>query len=1838
MKAKTLNRKQATGRRNRLERLSNAPDAIRSANIPLGPDNVLSSGSPSRDGGRFGKRGLLAQTFLAGATGVAFLVFAQSSPVLAGPEGATVVSGSVVIKGEGTKAVTIEQASQRAIIDWRGYSINVDESVTYRQPGATSISLNRVTGGDPSHILGALSANGQVWLVNPAGIVFGASARVDVAGLVATTTNISNRDFIAGVYNFDEATENRGAVVINKGDITVSDGGMLAFVAPGVSNNGSITAKMGRVALASGDAFAFDLYGDALVHLTASAEEIGTLAAADGSSLAARLVQDGTIAADGGRVQLSVQSARSLVDNSINMSGYVRARTVSEQGGAIVLSGGDAGTVAVSGTLDASARDAGASGGSVKVLGNRVGLFDEARIDVSGDAGGGEVLIGGNLRGQGPEQNASATYFGADVRVTADAVSDGDGGRVIVWSDDYTRFDGSISARGGLEGGNGGFVETSSKDNLQAFGSVDAAAPAGSGGQWLLDPRNVNITNADVGGGFGGGDPDVFTPIADNATINAATIVGALNAGTSVTITTTDAGGAQDGNITVSNAIAANLGAGAETLTLSAEGSITVNADITAAGAALDLVLNSDVDGANSGGVINIGANISLNGGNLTADTTTSTVTGNFAITQSGGTITANNVTFNTEGVVTTGAIAAAGTLAITASDIVIGNSIIAASASISTSGGEAIGLGGTAAGFDISGVELQRLTANSATLSTTGSITVNGISAANSDNVTSLTLDASGTIAFSTAASTFNGLTVQSDTDIDVNVDVTTDLGALSFDADANNAGGAGADTLDIAAGVTLASAAGLTLDATTGGVAFAGVGTLNAVNGVTINDAVTATAGTLTINADTDANGTGVFTNNAAITANGQNVAITAGDAVINNTITADTIVLGATNGRDIDYGNTLGLVGSNDFDLSSAEVGRLAETTRIELDTTGNVLVDINLSESALDIDAAAVNFAGTVTTTVGGITVSNSGAATLNGAMVSAGAVSFDGAGGVALNAGITATGNNITFGANEAVTVGAGAPIALSTGGGAGNVSFGNVLTLTAGGANDLTITAGSGTVTFTGLATINDNDLTVSSSTITTVTAGISGSTGAVDFTTSTRADVDGNIALTGSGTVTLDAATITSADITTQGGAIAFSGAVIYDADTPQSVKTDVGDTGSGADITFGSSLALNGAGNGDLTIDAGDQAGDDVTFTGAVTIGADDLTVAGSGTTVVTAGISGSTGAIDFTTTTRTDVDGAIALSGVGTVTLDAATISGVNVTTAAGAIGFSGAVNLDTAAVAVSTGGGAGTITFGSTVDGGQSLTLPAGLGNVDFDGAVGFTTDLGAVLVNSAANVTADLTFEASSFTQSAGSGTTTFTGLVTTGGVFDFNGSALTLNGGLTTTGGGNVSVTNSGTATVASTITSAGTVTFDSTGAITLGANIVSTGLVSVSGSAVTLTGDRSISTTNADITLDEVLTNTNNDHVLTLTAGAGNIVIDDNLGVNGGNVLGGLTIVSAADVTLSSDDATADLGSSGLTVTSATGDVEFDAAVNSAGAIDINTATLTLDAAMTTTGGSSITITNTGTAALNALVTSAGTTTFDGAGGITLGANIVSTGLVLIQDSALTLTGNRSITTTNDNITLDEVLTDTNDDHVLTLTAGSGNIVINDNVGVAGGNVLAGLNIVSAGIVNFDTGSATLDIGGQQLRIGSGSAVTSVAFDGDVNAKSSVTVSANDGIVSTGAITLDAGTLTLDADVDANDNVGTLQLVQQVSNLGRAVDIDANDLDLSANLIAGSLTLTDSDGNGIGLGSTAVAGGLNVSGAELQRMSISGSAEFETGGAVTVNGISVRTATTSPR
>ncbi len=410
----------------------------------------------------------------------------------AAPQDGTVVAGSASISQQG-RQTTIQQNSDRAIINWRGFSIGADEAVRFSQPTASSATLNRVTGDQVSVLLGRLDANGQVLLINPNGVVIGNGARIDVGSLIATTANLADRDFLAGKLNFTQPGK-PGAGISNSGSITAAEGGLVALVAPHVRNDGIIQAKLGKVMLGAADTFTIDFYGDGLINLALGEQHRGALRGSDGKPVDALIQQSGQIITDGGKtLLLTAENAGRILDTVINMDGSVRANRISEQNGKIVLSGGD-GRVEIAGSLTAS----GDHGGDIRIFGGDVHLAAGARIDASGQFSGGSVHVGGGWQGSGIQQNANTTTVEEGATLSVRAIQHGNGGEGVVWSDGHTAYRGMIDARGGDQGGNGGRVEVSGKQTLDFGGLVDAGAVSGTGGFLLLDPAIMNIGLAEA--------------------------------------------------------------------------------------------------------------------------------------------------------------------------------------------------------------------------------------------------------------------------------------------------------------------------------------------------------------------------------------------------------------------------------------------------------------------------------------------------------------------------------------------------------------------------------------------------------------------------------------------------------------------------------------------------------------------------------------------------------------------------------------------------------------------------------------------------------------------------------------------------------------------------------------------------------------------------------------------------------------------------------------------------------------------------------------------------------------------------------------------------------------------------------------------------------------------------------------------------------------------------------------------------------------------------------------------------------------------------------------------
>ncbi|MBQ5946954.1 filamentous hemagglutinin N-terminal domain-containing protein [Massilia sp. ST3] len=395
------------------------------------------------------------------------------------------------------------------IINWQSFSVNPGEITRFVQQGSDSAVLNRILGQDPSRILGALQSNGKVFLINPNGILFGRDARVDVNGLVASTLNLSDADFLAGKRRFT-AGATAGAVR-NEGAITTPGGGQVFLVAPQVENSGVISAPNGDVMLAAGRSVELVDSSNPDLHVVVSAP-------------ADQAVNLGQVVANSGRI--------GIYGALVHQRGAVNADSaVVGAGGKIVLKA-SRDTVLDSGSVT-SAKGEG-KGGEIHLLGERVGLAGNAAVDASGRLGGGIVLAGGDYQGKNAlVANARQTWFGKDASIRADATRQGDGGKVVLWADGATAAYGSISARGagtGAQAGKGGLVETSGHELDVSGIRVDAGASHGRKGTWLLDPYDIvvaadgNASAADValfGMGSNSGETRVSatTLLATNADI-----------------------------------------------------------------------------------------------------------------------------------------------------------------------------------------------------------------------------------------------------------------------------------------------------------------------------------------------------------------------------------------------------------------------------------------------------------------------------------------------------------------------------------------------------------------------------------------------------------------------------------------------------------------------------------------------------------------------------------------------------------------------------------------------------------------------------------------------------------------------------------------------------------------------------------------------------------------------------------------------------------------------------------------------------------------------------------------------------------------------------------------------------------------------------------------------------------------------------------------------------------------------------------------------------------------------------------------------------------------------
>jgi len=284
------------------------------------------------------------------------------------PTGGEVVSGSADFHTQG-QHMSINQQTDKLVTQWKDFNVQNGQSVTFNQPTSTSIALNRVVGVNGSQIHGQINANGRVFLINPNGVVFGQGAQVNVGGLVASTRDISDADFKAGNYKFAGSS---AAEVVNQGSITAADGGGVALLGARVTNQGTIKAQNGRVALAAGDGFTVSFDDNQLLDLHVDSAALDALV---------HNTSTGLLKADGGQVLMTAKSAGSVLQTVVNNQGTIEANTLSQKAGRITLDGGDVGVVSVDGSLRASALDGKGDGGVIETRGANTRVQLTTKVD-----------------------------------------------------------------------------------------------------------------------------------------------------------------------------------------------------------------------------------------------------------------------------------------------------------------------------------------------------------------------------------------------------------------------------------------------------------------------------------------------------------------------------------------------------------------------------------------------------------------------------------------------------------------------------------------------------------------------------------------------------------------------------------------------------------------------------------------------------------------------------------------------------------------------------------------------------------------------------------------------------------------------------------------------------------------------------------------------------------------------------------------------------------------------------------------------------------------------------------------------------------------------------------------------------------------------------------------------------------------------------------------------------------------------------------------------------------------------------------------------------------------
>ena len=564
------------------------------------------------------------------------LVLLFNSHVYAAPSGGNVVYGNAEIIHNGSNTI-INQGSNSAIINWDSFDINKGESVHFNQNSSSSIVLNRVTNGLPTNIFGNLTANGNVFIMNNAGVLIGNGAVINTNSFLAGAANINDKDFMAGKYNFYGA---KGSV-INNGNIKVQNGGYAVLLGKNVENNGLIAAKLGKIYLSSGEAFRMDMSGNDLigVYIEKGADNALT-------------TNTGKLHAEGGTIVMTAKNASDVIRQAVNNTGVIDASSISFEGGKVIL-GAENGEVINNSDINVSSQTNNA--GTVEVKADNI--INNGSIKANGLNGGNIDLYANNL-----------LQLKENTVIEANAFGYGNGGNIMLISPNRAEaYKGALIQANSVYG-KGGFIELSGHKSVYAFGDFNTKSLYGAYGKFLLDPSDMFIgyyaNLADDENNVVSGDGNTYIDI---------TWLNNQLASTDIELKSLPGNGS--GNITLNSGVSINSTNG---LTLNASNNINLLGDVTVGN--LTLLASGNITGNNA---INTGdisvtsnsGNIQLTKLNITGKSTFLAEQGSvYLVGDSLGTI--NHIAGKSVGIEATGTGAITGDTAVTNRAVIIGDEV----------------------------------------------------------------------------------------------------------------------------------------------------------------------------------------------------------------------------------------------------------------------------------------------------------------------------------------------------------------------------------------------------------------------------------------------------------------------------------------------------------------------------------------------------------------------------------------------------------------------------------------------------------------------------------------------------------------------------------------------------------------------------------------------------------------------------------------------------------------------------------------------------------------------------------------------------------------------------------------------------------------------------------------------------------------------------------------------------------------------------------------------------------------------------------------------------------